>query len=108
MQYIDNVLHKGGTVSAKDTYVVRSKYKSGGEEMLTEYRLSKYDHGERIDPLGKTPALLTEIESGMGSGEHMLPNLEDLVRLGRIAQALLDGREPARKNYDAKEEDTEQ
>lgn len=28
------------------------------------------------------------------------PNLEDMVRLGRLAQALIEGRVPAARNYD--------
>lgn len=88
-------------------YVVRSKYKSGGHEMHTEFRLVTPAADPRIDTLGKTQAELHEIEGGRldGKSDVILPTLEDLARLGRIAQALLDGREPSAKNYDYKEPD---
>lgn len=87
------------------TYVVRSKYKSGGHSMETEFRLSVTPPEENIDTLGKTQAELSEYETNRldGKREYMLPTLEDLVKLGRIAQALLDGREPSPRNYTRKE-----
>lgn len=91
---------------SETTYVVRSRYKSSGQEMETQYLLSTHDHGEHIDSMGKSGAILQEAELDRLTPHRttMLPNLEDLARLGRIAQALLDGREPSPKNYDLKEE----
>lgn len=87
------------------TYVVRSKYKSGAFPMQTEFRLGVTPPEKGIDTIGKTQAELVEREEA--TFEHnqtvILPTLEDLVKLGRIAQALLDGREPSSRNYDYKE-----
>lgn len=87
------------------TYVVVSKYKSGAFPMETEFRLSTPAPDSYIDTLGKRQAELHEVEHGRidGKSEVMLPTLEDLVKLGRIAQALLDGREPSARNYTRKE-----
>ena len=88
-----------------DTYVVVSKYKSGAFPMQTEFRLVVPKADPLIDTLGKTQAELHEVENGRidGKSDVILPTLEDLARLGRIAQALLDGREPSPRNYTHKE-----
>lgn len=35
---------------------------------------------------------------------EIFPTLEDLARLGRVAQAILDGKEPNARNYDERME----
>lgn len=89
----------------RDTYVVVSKYKSGAFPMQTEFRLKSDVPNPGVDTLGKTQAELHEVEQGRieGKSDVILPTLEDLVKLGRIAQALLDGREPSPRNYTRKE-----
>jgi len=88
-----------------NSYVVVSKYKSGAFPMQTEFRLSVTPPERGFDTLGKTQAELTEREEEAfeSNQTYMQPTLEDLVKLGRIAQALLDGREPSPRNYTRKE-----
>lgn len=87
--------------------------------MTTQYIVNSRD----IDYPGEVKIILTPEPSTVGDGEvHaaqlalndsqydperrdlLALNLEDIARLGRVAQALIDGREPNSRNYDQAQE----
>lgn len=66
-----------------------------------QYGIHVLDAPESTAP-GRHACVLTE--DGTGLASHLLPDLEDIARLGRIAQDLIDGVEPNPADYDLKVE----
>lgn len=83
-------------------YIVKSRDSSYPGEVKIILTPENKDVGD-----GKVhPARLSLNDSGYEPGrpDILTLNLEDMVRLGRVAQAIIDGREPNPRNYDLEEE----
>ena len=52
-----------------------------------------------LELLASGEAILT-YQQGEDDQIRIYPNLEDLARIGRVAQAIIDGRAPAPRNWD--------